>query len=434
MRVLVAVVPLTGHAAPVSGLVAELLARGHDVRVYAGARHQAWFAGLGARVVPWVQARDFDEDDLLGSFPSAGKSRAGTMMALVKEGFIGTAPGQVRDLTAELARESADVLLADSMSFGGVLTGQVTGLPWALVNVLPFNQTASGPPFGLGVSPAGGVLGRARDSLLWLAYRAATTPVKRGYDRARHEVGLPGSRVPYGADLMSPWLVLATGCPSLGDPEDRLLAQIHYVGRLPPAGGLSSAGGLSPAAVEEPASPSDRPLVIVTQGTHDIEPDELLQPALTGLAELPVEVLATTGRRGRTEVGMPIPSNARIVDLADFAALLPRTSVFVGNGGWGGTLAALSAGVPLVVAPATAADKPQIAQRIARSGVGINLRTRKPSARAVADAVRTILADPGYRERAAAIGTELTALGGPGRATDLVERLAATRQPVTRPA
>lgn len=105
------------------------------------------------------------------------------------------------------------------MSFGGVLTGEVTGLPWALVNVLPFNQTVSGPPFGLGVSPAHGTLGRARDRLLWLAYGAVTTPVKRTYDRARLEVGLPVSRVPYGTDLMSPWLVLATGCPVSARPR-----------------------------------------------------------------------------------------------------------------------------------------------------------------------------------------------------------------------
>ncbi len=427
MKILVAVVPLTGHAAPVSGLVTELVARGHDVRVYSGARQQNWFAGLGARVVPWVQARDFDEEDLAGSFPGAGKSRTKTMITLVKEGFIGTAPGQVRDLIAELSREPADVLLADSMSFGGVLTGEVTGLPWALVNVLPFNQSASGPPFGLSVPPARGALGRTRDRLLWLAYRAATTPVKRAYDRARREIGLPASRVAYGADLMSPWLVLATGCPSLGDSEDRLLAQIHYVGRLPPA------AGLSPVAGEMPASSSDRPLVLVTQGTHDTEPDELLQPALAGLAELPIEVLATSGRRGRTEVAVPVPPNARIVDIADFAELLPRTSVFVGNGGWGGTLAALGAGVPMAIAPSTAADKPHVAKQVARSGAGIDLRTRRPSARAVADAVRAILDESGYRDRAAAIGTELTALGGSRRAADLVERLAATQRPVTRP-
>ena len=175
-----------------------------------------------------------------------------------------------------------------------------------------------------------------------------------------------------------------------------------------------------------------RPLVLVTQGTHDIDPDELIRPALSGLADADVDVLATLGRRGLTDPGVPVPANARVVDVVDFGSVLPETAVFVTNGGWGGVLAALAAGVPVIVAPGTAADKPEVARRVARSGAGIDLRRRRASGPAVADAVRTVLADPRYAERAAALGAELAAAGGPGRAADLVEELARTRRPVTR--
>ena len=116
-----AVVPLTGHVAPVTGLVAELVARGHDVRVYTGAGHLARFAELGARVVPWTAAQDFDEEDLAGSFPRAGRSRTQRMLTLVRDGFIGTAPGQVSDLRTAITQEPADVLLADSRTNCGPL-------------------------------------------------------------------------------------------------------------------------------------------------------------------------------------------------------------------------------------------------------------------------------------------------------------------------
>ena len=66
------------------------------------------------------------------------------------------------------------MLLADSMSFGGMLTGERNGLPWALVNVLPFNQAATGPPMGLPVKRWPGAAGRVRDRLLWAVYRLAT--------------------------------------------------------------------------------------------------------------------------------------------------------------------------------------------------------------------------------------------------------------------
>jgi UDP:flavonoid glycosyltransferase YjiC (YdhE family) len=104
----------------------------------------------------------------------------------------------------------------------------------------------------------------------------------------------------------------------------------------------------------------------------------------------------------------------------------------VTNGGWGGVLASLAAGVPLVVAPGRAADKPEIAARIARSGAGLNLRKRRPQPRAVAGAVREALANPSYRERARQIASELDQLGGVNSAADLLERLAETRAPVRR--
>ena len=42
---MVAVVPLAGHVGPVSSLVAELVRRGHQVRVYTGSRYRQRFTG-----------------------------------------------------------------------------------------------------------------------------------------------------------------------------------------------------------------------------------------------------------------------------------------------------------------------------------------------------------------------------------------------------
>ena len=81
-----------------------------------------------------------------------------------------------------------------------------------------------------------------------------------------------------------------------------------------------------------------------------MKPAHLIQPALSGLARLEVDVIATSGRRGRTDVGIAPPANAQIVDLIDFGLVLTKAAVFVTNGGWGGVLASLAAGVPLVIA------------------------------------------------------------------------------------
>ena len=421
MRVLVGVVPVAGHVGPVSAVVAELVRRGHDVRVHTGARFSDRFAGLGARVVPWSAARDFDADDLTASFPEAAGSPMREVMALVRRGFLGTAPGQVQDLLAELEREPADVLVADSMCLGPGLTGELTGVPWATLNVLPFNPTDSPVPVGLPVPPLAGPVGRVRDRAVRLGYRLLTSGFQRVYRRARAEVGLPKARGVYGEAFVSDRLVLATGCPGLEPYGARVSQQVHHVGQL----------GL--AGVDLPAPPIElptaRPLVLVSQGTIDIDATELLQPALAGLADDDVTVLVTTGRRGVVEIGVPVPPNAEVVDLVDFDEVLPATALFVSNGGWGGVLAALAAGVPVVVAPGRAADKPYVAKRVAAAGVGVDLRRRQPQPEQVAAAVRTVLGDPAFTQRAQQLATELADCGGVGSAADLLEALA-IRDPV----
>ena len=430
MKVMVTVVPLAGHVGPVSGLVAELVGRGHDVRVYTGSRYRQRFTDLGATVVTWSAARDFDENDLGAAFPLARRPGPLRGLMLVWHGFIGTAPDQVRDLSQELDREPVDVLVADPMSFGGVLTAELRGLPWATLNVLPFNQIGDSAPEAFHVKPARGALGRRRDRLLWLAYRAMTAPFHWAYNRARSEVGLPRDRRPYGTALLSDWLVLATGCPGLDGPWLRLPDHTHFVGRLDIAGaGLPAADPVVVAGVD----PASRPLVVVTQGTIDVEPADLIRPALQGLADLDVDVLVTSGRRGVVDVGVPPPANTRVVDLVDFRAVLPHTSVLVTNGGWGGVLAGLGAGVPLVLAARGAADKEYIAARVARAGAGIDLRGGRPRPAAVAEAVREVLTDPAYAAHARQIKSELDRLSGARGAADLVERLAETRAPVGRP-
>jgi UDP:flavonoid glycosyltransferase YjiC (YdhE family) len=142
-------------------------------------------------------------------------------------------------------------------------------------------------------------------------------------------------------------------------------------------------------------------------------------------------VAAATG--GALLPGDRVPPNARQAAFLPYDQLLPRASVVVSNGGWGGVLASLAAGVPLVVAGGTL-DKPEIARRVAASGAGVDLRTGRPNASRVRAAVEQVLTDPAFRARAGEIGASLARHGGASAAAELVERLATTHAPVHRPA
>jgi UDP:flavonoid glycosyltransferase YjiC (YdhE family) len=88
-----------------------------------------------------------------------------------------------------------------------------------------------------------------------------------------------------------------------------------------------------------------------------------------------------------------------VVDYVPYRNALARTSVFVTNGGYNGVQEALCHGVPIVVAGETE-DKPMVAARVQWSGCGIDLRTGTPDQKQVADAVREVLHNKKYAERA----------------------------------
>ena len=139
----------------------------------------------------------------------------------------------------------------------------------------------------------------------------------------------------------------------------------------------------------------------MTQGTLNVDPHDLIEPAFAALGRQRVLVVATTGRADDASLPFPAPPNARVAGLVPYGALLPRVDVVVTNGGWGGVLAALAAGIPLVVAGGDL-DKPEVAARVAWSGAGVNLRSGRPSPRAVLRGWRRVSTDAAYRANAAA--------------------------------
>jgi UDP:flavonoid glycosyltransferase YjiC (YdhE family) len=132
--------------------------------------------------------------------------------------------------------------------------------------------------------------------------------------------------------------------------------------------------------------------VVVTQGTlANRDLSQLIEPALTGLADLDVTVVAALGREADA-LSIAVPPNAHVAEFIPFDVLLPKADVFITNGGSGGTQQAIAADVPVIVAGLTE-DKPAIAARVAYHGLGISLETETPTPEAVAAAAESVLKD-----------------------------------------
>jgi UDP:flavonoid glycosyltransferase YjiC (YdhE family) len=108
-------------------------------------------------------------------------------------------------------------------------------------------------------------------------------------------------------------------------------------------------------------------------------------------------VIAATGRADTGD--LITPSNAKVEAFVPFVPLLSKVDVLITNGGYGAVQQAISFGVPLVAAGDTE-EKAFTAARVAWTGAGINLGTRRPTPEQIRASVHTVLACSQYREQA----------------------------------
>jgi UDP:flavonoid glycosyltransferase YjiC (YdhE family) len=173
-------------------------------------------------------------------------------------------------------------------------------------------------------------------------------------------------------------------------------------------------------------------VVHVTQGTIANERPDLIAPAVAGLADEDVLVVVSTGGRSPESLGLAhVQAKTRVGTILSYPELLPSTAAMVSNGGYGGTQLALSHGVPLAIGGVTE-DKPEVAARVAWSGAGLSFKTATPKPEQVRNAVRALIADPRYRERAQQLKADYARYDAVALGVELVEQLALSGQPVLR--
>jgi UDP:flavonoid glycosyltransferase YjiC (YdhE family) len=409
---LVASSPIYGHVTPLVRIAAHLVSAGHEVRFLTGARFRAVVERAGARHVPLPAEADYDDRDLNRSFPGRSQ-RSGIRRVLfdIEHVFIAPIPVQTARLHALLADRPADVILLDQAFLGAVplLLDESRARPLIVnVGITPLNLSSRDTaPWGLGLPPSSTAPGRIRNRLLTLAVqRLLFGGLHRRFDRTLRGMGLPVSPV-----FFLDWPLLADrflqlGVPGLEHPRSDLPGIVRFVGAVPPPEADGDWRAPSWWADLAAARAAGRPVVHVTQGTAATDDlGQLIAPTLRALAGDDVLVVAATGGPDPATVPGEAPDNARVARFIPYTELLPYVDVVVTNGGFGGAQLALSRGIPLVVAGGTE-DKPEVASRVAASGAGINLRTATPKTAAILAAVRAVLTEPRYRERARALAAE----------------------------
>lgn len=411
--------PYAGHVTPSVPIARRLVDRGHEVVWITGRQYKARVEAAGARFHALPRESDPNGREIYEFHPELEKLKGLPQIKhWVKHVFLDACARDLLTIDGVLADFPAQVLLGDSITFSLYFAAERRHIPSACISVLPGSlPSRDTAPYGLGLLPGTHVLARVRNRLLnVLTQHVLLRDLTVHANDVRRSLGLQ----PLDGPLLSAMprritLILHTSTTAFEYPRSDAPEHIHLIGPVLPE---MREGFQPPEWWSELRGPD--PVVLVNQGTIATVLDDLIVPAVQGLKDQPMQIVAVPVKDG--QLG-ELPGNVQADVFVPFDHLLPHVDVMVTNGGYGGTQLALAHGVPVVVAGETE-DKREVAARVEWSGAGINLRRQRPSPQAIQDAVTEVLENPVYRENAKRIQADFATYDAPTLAAELLEALA----------
>jgi UDP:flavonoid glycosyltransferase YjiC (YdhE family) len=385
-RFLLAIIDAGGTVPPALSLAAELVHRGHEVRVLADPTIDTSAQAAGCAFSPWQEAPHFDTRGEQTALVAALQGENLIQAFRAVKGFAGKAvTGQyARDVIKTVREFPVDAILADGLP--GILIGaQATSRPTATLVAHTYVRPTPGLPLvGTGWSPGNGVLGKARDKIAPGVVSGLLTPslprlnsVVEAYDL------LPLDYVFELYDRCVRVLVLTS--PSFDFSTPQLPDNVRYVGPQ-----LDDPDWAAAAKWQRQGS---EPLVLVAASPLS-QQQALLERIAQALGQLPVRAVLTTGR-GVDPVHIEAAPNVEVLPAAPHGRILREASVVVTHAGHGLVLKSLASGVPLVCMP-LGRDQKDNTVRVVRLGAGVRL-SRKSTATQIAAAISETLERPQYK-------------------------------------
>ncbi|HEX5309396.1 MAG TPA: nucleotide disphospho-sugar-binding domain-containing protein [Solirubrobacteraceae bacterium] len=407
MRLLAYTSPARGHLYPCVPILQELQRRGHAVAVVTLVDELEAVAALGIAAEPIsakVEAIELQD--------WRGRSQADRGRRALRT-FAARAKYETTDLKDAIERHRPDALLVDVNCWGAATVAEASGLPWAMFSpYLLMARSREAPPFGLGLAPMKGPLGRARDTLLGgLRETAVDRTVLPVVNRLRAEHRLPPLRR-FGELAERPRQMLAMTAEGFEYPRSGWAANVRFVGPL---------DWSPPQPRPEWLADLADPLALVTCSTEHQRDRALLATALHALPAAGIGVLGTSAAHDPS--AFDVPSGSRVARFLSHDAVLDRAACVVCHGGMGITQKALAAGVPVVVVP-FGRDQLDTARRVEWAKAGVRLPAGKLTAPRLAAAVRQAL---DLRDGAQRVAELFARAGGASAASDCLETMAGTR-------
>ncbi|MBP1180647.1 glycosyltransferase [Methylobacterium sp. PvR107] len=380
----------TGNLSPVLTAARQLHRAGHRPRVMAdpsmrGEVEAAGFPFIGWRRAPTgTDADPADFSDLADWLRQTMFAPAGTYAA---------------DTLDEIRRLPTDAVLSLDLLPGCALAAEAANLPHAVLSPhISIRPLPGMPPAASGLAPPRNAEERAVVDAATDAIVSAMEQGRPALNAARRAFGLPPVASAFAHFERADRVLLAVSRTFDFDTE-ALPANYRYIGPL-----LDEPGWCRGALTAWPEA--RRPRILVAGSTGAQNQTDLLRRVARALGTVEAQTVLTTGPHVGAK-DLAAPDSIRVVAAASHDALMAEADLVVCQGGHGTVSRALLHGAPLLVIP-LARDQADNAARIALRGAGLHLAAGASEAE-IAAAARRILAEPGFRTAARALGAAVRA-------------------------
>jgi MGT family glycosyltransferase len=385
-RFLLAVIDAGGTVPPALSLGAELVRRGHQVRVLGDPTVERSARSAKCAFSPWREAPHFnsvaEQTAMIAALEGGNPYRA--FRAAMDYAGKAMTSRFARDVVSTVRESPVDAILADGLP--GILIGALaTRRPTAALVAQTYVRPTPGLPLlGTGWSPGQGMLGKARDKIVPGVASKLLAPTLPRLNAVveRYEL-LPLDNVFELYDRCSRVLVMTS--PSFDFSAPQLPGNVRYVGPQ-----LDDPDWAVSAEWQRHGS---EPLVLVATSSIYQDQVDLLGRIAEGLRQLPVRGVLTTGR-AVDPAEIQASANIEVLRTAPHTRVLHEASAVVTHAGHGTVMKALAAGVPLLCIP-MGRDQKDNTVRVLRLGAGIRL-SKKSTPTQIAAAIREILERPEY--------------------------------------
>ena len=401
-----------GHFYPLTALGRKLLSRGNEVVYFQVADLEAAIQAAGLEFQP-IGRDDYPLGTLRRLDAEISKLKGLTGLRCSIRRMVLGSTMILRDAPAAIRAAKVDALIVDQVEPAGGSVAEHLGLPFVSVALaLPLNLEAGVPAVFFPWMHRLGRVAQLRNRLGNALLRKIGSAVLRTINQQRRAWGL--AEVENSNQLFSKLAQVVQLPAALELPGRHLPPEFHHTGPW------TDAAARSPVAFPWERLDPARRLVYVSMGTlqnGNPRPFQVIAEACDGLGlQL---VISLGGGMDSTALGV-LPGDPIVVGYAPQLDLIRRSTLTISHGGLNTVLESLESGVPMVVLPVTN-DQPGVGTRVEWSGVGRSIPIGRLTVRSLHAAVREVLGNPTYRERAKAIQASIEAADGLNRAADLIE-------------